>query len=240
MTELCVSFSGMNLYWQCPSAFNRRYILQEKNPDLEQGEPSPAMLRGTRVHKGVEDFLLGTADEIPEEAESFRGLFYAIRDERDAIPEQRFCFTDDWGSTTFGDTKNGKVRGMLDIVYEHDGVAHVFEIKTGKIYEEHGKQRSLYSLAGLLMFPEAHTVRGTLLYLDAAIDKSVEFKRDQMSTWKSYWDGKIDAVQPPQEYVATPSWKCRFCEYNVDVGGTCEVGSTKVKDVKVVLDANYD
>jgi CRISPR/Cas system-associated exonuclease Cas4 (RecB family) len=221
--SLCVSFSGMNLYGQCPSAFNRRYNLHEKNPG--EGEPSEAMLRGTRVHKGVEEFLLGNEDEIPEEAESFRGLFYALRDERDATPEQKFCFTDDWGTTTFGDSKNGKVRGMLDIAYEHDGTVHVFEIKTGKIYEEHAKQRNLYSLAGLLLYPGTHTVRSTLLYLDSAIQKSVEIPREKEGSWKYYWDQKIKAVQPPQPYTATPSWRCRFCEYNVEKGGTCKEGS---------------
>jgi CRISPR/Cas system-associated exonuclease Cas4 (RecB family) len=223
--SLCVSFSGMNLYGQCPSAFNRRYNLHEKNPG--EGAPSEAMLRGTRVHKGVEDFLLGYEADIPEEAESFRDLFYGIRDDRDAIPEQQFCFTDDWRTTTFGDTENGKVRGMLDIAYQHDGTAHVFEIKTGKLYEEHSKQRHLYSLAGLLLYPETHTVRGTLLYLDAAIEKSVEIDRDKADSWKYYWDQKIKAVQPPQVYQATPSWKCRFCEFNVDVGGKCNEGSSK-------------
>jgi CRISPR/Cas system-associated exonuclease Cas4 (RecB family) len=223
MTKLCVSYSGMNLYGQCPSAFNRRYILKEETKG--DGKPSEAMLRGTRVHRGVEHFLLGKEEDIPEEAESFRGLFYALRDERDATPEQRFCFTDDWGTTTFGDSANGKVRGMLDIAYEHDGTCHVFEIKTGKIYEEHAKQRNLYALAGLLLYPDTHTVRCTLLYLDGALEKSVEISRDKVGSWEYYWDQKIKAVQPPQPYTATPSWKCRFCEYNVDAGGTCKEGS---------------
>jgi CRISPR/Cas system-associated exonuclease Cas4 (RecB family) len=229
MTELCVSFSGMNLYGQCPSAFNRRYNLHEKVelPDGVVAKPSEAMLRGTRVHKGVEDFLLDYEDDIPEEAESFRGLFYGIRDERDATPEQQFCFTDDWGTTTFGDKENGKVRGMLDIAYQHDGTCHVFEIKTGKIYEEHAKQRNLYSLAGLLLYPETHTVRGTLLYLDSAIEKSIEISRDKVDSWKYYWDQKIKSVQPPQPYTATPSWKCKWCEFNVDNHGTCQAGSSK-------------
>jgi CRISPR/Cas system-associated exonuclease Cas4 (RecB family) len=238
MTELCVSYSGMSLYGQCPSAFNRRYNLHEKNPG--EGKPSEAMARGTRVHKMCELFLLGEEADIPEEAESFRGLFYALRDEREVHPEATFCFTDDWEATTFGDKANGKVRGMLDIIYEHEGVCYVFEIKTGKIYEDHAKQRNLYGLAGLLLYPDTHTVRVANLYLDGALEKAVDIPRKRVETWQRYFDAKIDACQPPQEYKATPSWKCRFCEYNVDHGGTCEVGSTKVKDVKVVLDANYN
>ena len=223
MTELCVSYSGMSLYGQCPSAFNRRYNLKEKTPSSD-GKPSEAMLRGTRVHKGVENFLLGEADDIPEEAESFRGLFYAIRDERESEPEKRFGFTDDWSETTFGDTQTGSVRGMLDIAYEHDGVAYVFELKTGKIYEDHQKQQNLYSLAGLLLYPEVREVRCSLVYLDGGIEKSVVTPRKREDTWKHYWRKKIVACQPPQEYKATPSWKCRFCDYNVDKGGTCDEG----------------
>ena len=222
MTQLCVSYSGMSLYGQCPSAFHRRYNLREKTPSGD-GAPSEAMLRGTRVHKGVEDFLLGNEDELPEEAEGFRGLFYAIRDERDASPEQRFCFDDDWGATTFGDA-SGKVRGMLDIAYEHEGVCYIFELKTGKIYEDHSKQRNLYSLAGLLLYPDAREVRCSLVYLDGGLEKSVVTPRKREETWKHYWDQKINACQPPQEYKATPSWKCKWCEYNADKGGTCDEG----------------
>jgi CRISPR/Cas system-associated exonuclease Cas4 (RecB family) len=222
MTELCVSYSGMSLYGQCPSAFNRRYILREKTAG--EGKVSEAMLRGTRVHKAVENFLLGVEDDIPEEAESFRGLFYALRDEREAKPEERFCFTDDWEATTFGDKENGKVRGMLDIIYEHEGTCYVFEIKTGKIYEDHSKQRNLYALAGLLLYPDTHTVRCANLYLDGALEKAIEMPRRRVGSYKRYFDEKINACQPPQEYKATPSWRCRWCEYNVEKGGTCEEG----------------
>jgi hypothetical protein len=221
MTEICVSYSGMSLYQQCPSAFARRYIWKEETLAGE-GPPSAAAARGTRVHKGCEYFLLGMEPDIPAEAESFRGLFYALRDERSAIPEERFCFTDDWTLTDFADKENGKVRGMLDIIYEHDGTCHVFEIKTGKIYDDHSKQRNLYALAGLLLYPDAHTVRCTNLYLDGALQKSVEIMRGQVDSWKYYWDQSINKCQPPQPYKTTPSWKCRFCPYNEANGGLCK------------------
>ena len=228
MTEICVSHSGMGLYASCPSAFARKYVWKE---ETLQGDkpPSPAALRGTRVHNGCEKFLLGHEDEIPEEAESFRGLFYALRDERQAEPEVRFCFNDAWEAVPFNDKEGGKVRGILDIIYEHDGTCHVFEIKTGKIYDDHSQQRSLYALAGLLLYPEAHTVRCTNLYLDGAVQKTTELVRGQLGTWKYHWDRKINKCQPPQPYKATPSWKCQWCPYSEHLGGLCKESKGKKK-----------
>jgi hypothetical protein len=218
----------MNLYQSCPSAFRRKYLDHE---ETLQGDapPSPAALRGTRVHRGCELFLLKKEDEIPPEAEGFRGLFYALRDEREARPEFRWAFDDNWEPVSFGDKENGKVRGVLDIDYEHDGTCHIFEIKTGKIYEDHPKQRNLYGLAGLLLYPEAHTVRVTNLYLDGGLQKTTEIMRGQVDTWKYHWDRKINGVQPPQPYKATPSWKCQWCPYSKHLGGLCTDSKGKKK-----------
>jgi hypothetical protein len=229
MTDrICVSYSGMSMYENCPSAFRRRYIDKEETLTGD-GPPSPAMMRGTRVHRGCEMFLLGHMEDIPEEAESFRGLFYALRDERKARPEFRWAFDDNWELVSFDDKENGKVRGVLDIDYIHDDTAHIFEIKTGKIYEDHAKQRNLYGLAGLLMYPEAHTVRVTNLYLDGAITKETVLMRGQLDTWKYHWDRKINGCQPPQVYAAKPNWKCQFCPYSKHLGGLCTDSRGKKK-----------
>lgn len=217
--NLCVSFSGMQLYNTCPSAFQRRYILQEETHG--DGKPSDAAARGTRIHRGVELFLRGVEDELPDEALSFEGLFYALRDEREAQPEKQFAFDPEWNEVEFSDKENAQVRGILDIVYEHEGRCMVMELKTGKKYEEHALQRSLYGLAGALLYPDTDTVTVQTIYLDGAVVDETTFMRGQVDTYKWVWQRYVNKCQPPQPYPQRPSWKCRFCEYHKDKGGKC-------------------
>jgi len=224
-SHICVSFSGMQLYEGCPSAFQRRYILKEDTSHVPDGT-SPAAVRGTRVHKGVENYLLRKEPELPEEALAFEGLFEGIRDGRDALPEEKFCFDEDWERVPFEDKERGRVRGILDIAYYDDetNTAYVQELKTGKKYPEHSKQRSLYGLAGLLMFPEADNVVVNTVYLDGALVDALTISRAQMESYQYVWQRYINKPQPPQPYTAKKNWKCRFCPYNAEVGGKCQTG----------------
>ena len=217
--SICVSFSGMQTYDQCPSSFNRKYILKEE-VDQGTGGASPAMLRGSRIHKGCEDYLLDVG-ELPEEAEKFSMFFHALKHQRQARPEVKFAFNLDWEPTKFSDKETAQVRGILDIIHDDDGTCYVTELKTGKKYQEHALQRSLYGLAGGLLYPECEIITVQTVYLDSGDVVPTVFHSDQLATYQ--WTGQrlINKCQPPQEYPQRPSWKCRFCDYHEDKGGKC-------------------
>lgn len=223
--SICVSFSGMELYNSCPSAFNRRYILKEEVVGADAA-PSAAAARGSRVHRDIELFLRGLG-ELPDEAMGFEGLFNALLEERQGVePECHFAFDRDWEECDFADKETAKVRGILDICYPHDDMAYVIELKTGKLYEEHARQRSLYGLAGLIKYPECYAVTCQTIYLDGALVKPLVIQQDQRKSYQWVWDRLINKVQPPQPYPQRPSWKCRFCDYHEKKGGTCNGKST--------------
>ena len=220
--RITVSFSGMGLYQGCPSAFKRRYIDKEVLPE----RPVPlAMARGTHIHAGVEDYLNGDPVQIPDAAMSFEGLLEALKTERHCMSEVKFGLTEDWDIVPFDDT-TAMVRGVLDGAYEHEGVAHVFEWKTGKWYDEHAKQRSLYALAGLALFPFCDRVVVQTVYFDLAKVEELELERKYMAAHQRIWKQRADEVQPPQGYKQTPNWKCKqkrkWCDYHVKNGGTCD------------------
>lgn len=223
--HLCVSFSGMQLYEGCPSAFQRRYILKEDTSHVQDGV-APAAARGTRVHKGVENYLRRLEPELPEEALGFELLFQGIRDGRNALPEEKFAFDENWERVDFEDKAKGRVRGILDIAYyeEETNTAYIQELKTGKKYPEHAKQRSLYGLAGLLMFPEASCVVANTIYLDGAMVDALTIMADQMESYQYVWTRHINRTQPPQAYRAKKSFRCGWCPYNAEVGGKCQTG----------------
>ena len=227
MTDrMTVSFSGMQLYEGCPSAFERRYILKE---ELPKGKPHPAMARGLTIHEGVENYLGGAECQIPDEAVSFEGLLESLRDERDVKCECKFALTEDWEVVPFTDPR-AMVRGVLDGLYAHEGVVHVWEWKTGRWYAEHALQRSLYALAGLALYPYCNDVIVQTVYFDQAKMEALEVNRDYTAAHKRVWKQRADAPQPPQVYKQTPNWKCnkakKYCDYHVKSGGTCNGKAT--------------
>jgi hypothetical protein len=216
--SICVSFSGMQMYDQCPSSFQRRYILKEES--VGEGTVSDAMKRGSRIHSGCENYLLGNGD-LPVEAKSFTMLFQQLRDEREARPEVKWAFNADWELTKFSDKATAQVRGILDIIHENDGVCYVTELKTGKKYPEHSLQRSLYGLAGGMLYPDCEVITVQTIYLDSGEVVPTVFHADQIPTYQWTWQRLINKCQPPQQYPQRPSWKCRFCNFHEDKGGTC-------------------
>lgn len=214
----------MQLHEQCPSAFQRKYITKE--PTSSEGEVSEAMTRGTRIHRDIEHYLLGHVDDLPHEALSFEQMLKTLREERDVRPEAQWAFDENWEQVSFGDKEHARVRGILDIAYQHEDTAHVKELKTGKVYKEHATQRSLYGLAGALMFPEAKVIQVDTIYLDAGIVHPTTFNDWTTPTQKWNWERRINAVQPPKPYPQKASWKCKFCAYHEVKGGTCNGKST--------------
>ena len=89
---------------------------------------------------------------------------------------------------------------MVDIVYEHDGVCNVVELKTGKKYEDHALQRSLYGLAGALLYPDVDMINVRTVYLDGGMTDELSFSSGQVTTYKYIWQRFINKCQPPQPH----------------------------------------
>ena len=107
------SYSRYGLYKKCPASFEWQYILGHK----QEYSPGPAAIRGTRVHKSIEDFFLadsGLDDEIPLEV----GLHICKHDPNKCTitPELEFALTKEWEPTTF-EAEDAYVRGYIDGVF---------------------------------------------------------------------------------------------------------------------------
>ena len=216
-----VSFSGMSLYENCPSAYERRYITNEQLPPRP---PNAKSERGTKAHSDVEKYLNGDLCEVPAVAWRYKKLLEALRDCREVTSEREFGCTEQWEEVPFDDP-DAMVRGKLDADYEHEDVIHVFEWKTGKWYAEHARQRSLYSTAALTLYPHLNDVHIQTVYFDLGKIESQDLSRTYVKAHQRVWQQRADAVQPPQVYPQTPNWKCKgktkWCDYHVKNGGTC-------------------
>jgi RecB family exonuclease len=211
-----VSYSGLSLYQKCPSAFYRRYIANE---DVIKGESSPAAMRGSALHKAVEEFLLG-ADELPDELEFYEEFFTNLRENQTLRPEAKWQFSHEWEELPFG-SQDGMIRGIMDAALQNGDSAYVYEFKTGKVYAEHMLQRALYGLAGLLLFPMAKECTVFTMYLDHHQHEVSTYEASSIKAYQWMWKQRAEEVWGNEHYPEKPSWKCKYCPYSQSRGGTC-------------------
>lgn len=217
---MALSYSGYNMYVDCPSSFQRRYILKEKTSAEEPTpESAPAMFRGLDMHQAVEDLLNDKRNDLPKEISQYTPFAIGLRT-KGASAEEAFAFDSKWERVDF-DNPEAEIRGLLDCKLCTDEDLVIYEWKTGKVYESHVHQRSLYGLAALLMHPEHKTVTVITTYFDQGQNNQTVYHRDMLTTYKWVWERHINKTKPPQPYPMKPSWKCRYCDYSKNRGGKC-------------------
>ncbi len=216
---MIVSYSGLGSYDKCPSQFQRKYVTKE------HGAPyisSPAASRGIGLHKAVEDLINGKTDSLPKEIEFYTQFFTALRNQG-AVAEEKFCFNKEWEPVDFEDHEAGMIRGLMDITMyiKTEKDSNVYELKSGKVYDDHPHQRNLYGMVHLLNHPDIETVTVTGVYMDLKKNEATTYYQNMMSSYKYMWQRKINKVQPPQPYPMRPGWYCRSCPYSKGNGGLC-------------------
>ena len=216
---MIVSYSGLGSYNKCPSQFKRRYITKEQGAGYVS---APAAERGTRLHKSVEDLINGKIDRLPEEINQYTQFFLNLR-EQGAIAEKKFCLTQNWQFTDFEDHENGMIRGMIDVTLpDPEEKEHtVYELKTGKEYDDHPQQRNLYGMVELMAYPKVEKVRVIGVYMDLNLNRETTYYQNMIESYRYLWLRKINKVQPPQPYPMRPGWYCKFCPYSKGKGGLC-------------------
>ena len=217
------SYSRYADYKQCPLRFKLKYI--DKLP--EPG--SPAMQRGSDIHKEGENYLIAPPAKgkkvtpVPasylhfkEEMEQLRGL--------DPLVEQQWGFTREWSPTGwFG--KDTWLRIVCDVVVLYDDhTCDLIDFKTGRKYDTNEEQVELFSSGVFMKFPQIEMVTTRLWYVDQPRDNEVirEYTRDDFERIRKEWEQKIVPMFKDKRFAPTPNDKCKWCSFAKAKGGPCK------------------
>lgn len=210
------SYSRWRDYEHCPRLAKYKYIDRRKEPD------SPAMARGTAVHKAAETWL--NAPEklpLPESLENFRMEFNGLR-RLNASAELEWALTKEWEPTGWFDP-NCWVRIKVDAYALKAGkIAQVVDFKTGKQRDSHEDQLSLYAIGALAHEPKALVANAELWYLDLGKKGGRSFARSSLTDLKAEWAGKTKALLSDTIHAPRPNESCRWCAFSKAKGGPCE------------------
>lgn len=225
------SFSRYVDYTTCPARFKYKHL--DKLPE----PPSPAMERGTAIHKLAEDYVKGALAKLPQELAQFKAEFARLKKEKIKFVEEQWAYRADWAHTMWNDWTGCWLRVKMDVAYinvEHNALVPI-DHKTGKFREEKNAeyltQLELYGLAGLVQHPTVDVVSPRLWYLDQGRvypdpeqdEPEIEYFRKDEAALKKKWTARVKPMFNDTTFRPTPSDAgCRYCHYRKANGGPCK------------------
>lgn len=214
------SYSRYSTYKKCPAKYNYAYNL--KVP-VERGPASPAMLRGSEIHKSVENYLNKLSEMLhPDIHKNYGQFFMGLRESYENHPELKFALDDDWQPCDFDD-EHCMVRGFMDNVVDtgFEQPHLVQEYKTGKVYDDHEEQRSLYGMVDLIIADKWSSVDVHTIYFDKKKFVQVNYTRAMLPEYKGMWKRKFKEMDDDTVFITKPQYSCKWCEYSTHNGGPC-------------------
>ena len=220
------SYSRLQVYRKCPAQAKYKFI--DKLP--EPG--SPAMDRGTAIHKLAEQYIKGEIKVLPKELKLFASEFKAVYETKsEKLAEQDWAFTSAWKPTDWKDWAGAWVRVKVDLIERFTpATARMTDWKTGRqgLQDEPGtgvyEQLKLYATAGFKMWPELQEVECVGSYLDHGVEKKETYTRKDLPKLVKYWDAESRGLMRETAFKPTPSHACTWCAYGKSKGGPCSFG----------------
>lgn len=227
------SYSVYTDYLKCPLMVCFSKIKRIK----VQEEPNPTFIKGNAIHKNADDFITGKTSTILPELKGVTDrlkLFKKIK----ALTEPDWSFTKKWVPTTWNDWNNCWVRIKVDVVgvtppkpkSKLPTLVHITDWKTGKVYEEHKQQRSLYALGALQLIELGALagVKGTDVamtvehqYTDTTQSATEEFTIKDLKPLRREWEERTKTMMSDTKYPAKTGFHCRWCKFRKSAGGPC-------------------
>lgn len=228
------SYSRLSTYEQCPQLAKYKYI--DKLP--EPG--SPAMERGSAIHKAAEDFLNGTIPRLPASLQFYGDEAKRVRKMRKADPESvtvetTWAFRADWTETKWNDWAGCRLRVKLDVAQLEDDTLTITDWKTGKYSPQwnlqgYVDQVELYATAALTLYGgdlPAVRVVPRLVFLDAGVvyphlEETKVFTVADAPRLRKTWEKRAKPMLADKKFAPRPSSKCRWCHFRKENGGPCK------------------
>jgi hypothetical protein len=209
------SLSKLSTYEKCGAQYDYKY--NQKLPY----STSPSAGRGVQIHSLVESYVKGTVSELPAELGFYKAFLDHVKSYGDrAYPEVRLSVDASWQPVEWD---QGWWRGILDllVMLKDSPTAHIYDWKTGKIYDDHDDQKELYAAAVFSTYPAIREIKTFHVYLDLHKTVPKDFHRDQLNAIQTRWRDKANQLTI-EDYSPSPGFYCTWCSYSRRNKGPCK------------------
>jgi hypothetical protein len=145
--------------------------------------------------------------------------------------EQLWAFTREWEPCNWKDWDRAWLRVKTDVCMDTVTPPHVdiIDWKTGRVHEEHKRQRTLYALAGLQLVKLGQLAGGSKntkleaqhIYVDTGQTATEVFLFKNLESLRKQWEARTEIMLKDTTFNATPGPHCRWCKFAKSKGGPC-------------------
>ena len=190
---------------------------------------SPAMDRGSKIHKEAEVYIKAPrTGMLPESLKLFSKEFGFLRKAK-AVAEGRMAFDIQWRPLADYFDPRVWLRAVLDAHYDKKVGGKkrkvLIDFKTGKIYPDNEDQVELYGTTSLSQWPEVDEVEVQLYYLDQGVilpEKPRVFEREMLPMLQKKWDQKVIPLFTDKRFAPRPGGYCSYCWFSKKKQGPCQ------------------
>lgn len=205
------SYSSLSTFEECPAKWKYSYIDNLPEP------PSPAMERGTLLHKHCESVLDGTHAEVPAELAKITHILERLK-VNNAQPEKPWRLNALWSPVE----SKSWLLAIVDVHFLKGDVLHVYDFKSGRSYPSHAAQLELYALIGLAHYPEASEVQCGAIYIDTGkLTRRRTILRADSAALMVRWTDRASALFAETAYSPKRGSGCYWCAFKDSLGGPC-------------------
>lgn len=215
---------------QCPRKARYKHVERRKEPG------NAATQRGDEIHKSIESYIKGIGKKLHPEVKGKRvkklinELRQGYKDKRVRV-ELELAFNRKWEMVEWF-SKEAYVRIKIDAVrLSTDGkTIELIDWKTGRLHTveekpEYREQLDLYSVGGLLAFPQAEAAMPSLVFVDHDETVTVDVAnlvRKNLVLRQKWWDKRAKPIMTDTMFQTKPGKHCGYCFFSANKGGPCE------------------
>lgn len=209
------SYSSISTYRKCPKYFHWCYVLGNKTP------PNASADRGTELHSLLEEFFKGGSYPSTNRTLKPWQRFMEALTVHKVVAEMECAVTSEWNPAPY-ESEGAYARGKFDLRSHEGDNVHIYDWKSGRIYDSHKGQAEMYVALDMTPYVGAHYYTH-FVYLDIPLHvETMPYSLAKKGAIRDNLKTIIDTINDATEYKATPSTdSCKYCPLSWRKGGEC-------------------
>lgn len=222
--SIALSWSRLSDYNQCPLKFKFKY-LEKHDLFKEDGTKSPHLVRGTNVHKALEDYVVAKTDPytpyVPhvssmKEVESTKPwVDNFINNYVQVLPETQIAVDQNWNRVEWF-SRDAYYRVIMDLIAIRPSDIFIGDYKTGAFRDYDGGpsgkgQLHLSGAVALAMWPEIPEVMTAYAYVDHKKVITKKFTQEDKAGLIEHFDAESKKVNEDKTFRPTVNEYCKYC-----------------------------
>lgn len=225
---IALSWSRLSDYNQCPLKFRFKYL--DKNAKFKEDESSsPHLVRGSNVHKALENYVVQKTSDQPvkitslPEVEQTKPFADRLLDNyTTVIPETQIAVNKNWERVEWF-ARDAYYRAIFDLIAIRPDHIAVIDWKTGKIRDYDGgpSGKGQLHLAGgiaLHLWPSVPKISTAYVYVDHKQTLAKDFTQEaDRAALREHFDAEHEKVNADKEFKPKVNEFCKWCPATRDM-----------------------